>query len=575
MSGISGIRFNTNQVTYNPKPKTEGGLSIQKTVPVSTIKADINATKTGETSYAKYRGEGLSKENIIEILKKADPKAKVEEIGLKIDALETKYNAKISGLKSDLIGIPKPSQALTPPPKISSISSQSVVESSTIQTLKKVSEHQVLNLEKGNTSVTESSRSIVLKDSGSAFAPERLNAKSTLVIVGHGSPDGSSVGGLNPKQLAQRIKKEGITQLAVLDLKSCYSDGFKTALDGELKAAGIQVGETKTYSVEIAISRDTGKALQGSGLGQMKGHDGILGKLSEIQIMRIACECFVSPDIVNLHSESKLFVTEENKDKLAAAMLKNIESEINDKGSSDYDINCIAIDLKIPKEIVIKVKDNLLAKKELGNGIEAGDMSVLANETLNIVSSKIKKTESYIPSARLLLEDKGKDEMAFERNDYELEDVEGGGVCCHDYALSHPSAPKELDEFIRRAEDKTIAVCFLNGKVAHSAIFRKRSEDDKKPFIQSVPGGGSGRSPIFRTSIETLESKYKIVLIYDPKIKDSITQSDWNDAIRDSVTVVAQKESQTLSSSSSLHGGGAVGAVDGSGKTIESVTSST
>jgi len=116
---MSGIRFNpaNTMLSYTPKPKTEGAISIQKTIPLTDIKRDIKTDiKSGDSkNYDRYRGEGLSKDNIIKILEKADPQSKVEEISSRIDELETKYNSKISGLKADLIGIPKPSQSLDTP----------------------------------------------------------------------------------------------------------------------------------------------------------------------------------------------------------------------------------------------------------------------------------------------------------------------------------------------------------------------------------------------------------------------------------------------------------------------------
>lgn len=164
--------------------------------------------------------------------------------------------------------------------EVSTITNDMLVQSR--QNLRPVSQHQVLNLEKTDTAVTESSRSIILKDHGSAFAPERLTAKSTLEIVGHGSPDGASIGGLSPKLLALRLKSEGIRQLAVLDLKSCYSDSFKISLEGELKLAGIQVGEIRTYTGQIAISRETGKALMGQSVKAIQEHDGLLGDIKKL-----------------------------------------------------------------------------------------------------------------------------------------------------------------------------------------------------------------------------------------------------------------------------------------------------
>lgn len=151
------------------------------------------------------------------------------------------------------------------------------------QNLKPVSQHQVLNLHDAHESdasrntVVESGRSVKLKQGGSPFGVGIvLKPGATVEVLGHGSPDGKTIGGKTPQQLAKQLKAGGATQLAVLDLKSCHSEAFKAELQQCLASEGIQVGQIKTYQGSIAVSRATGEVVQGAGLEMMKGHDGTL-----------------------------------------------------------------------------------------------------------------------------------------------------------------------------------------------------------------------------------------------------------------------------------------------------------
>ena len=136
------------------------------------------------------------------------------------------------------------------------------------QNLKPVSQHQVLNLHDAHESdasrntVVESGRSVKLKQGGSPFGVGIvLKPGATIEVLGHGSPDGKTIGGKTPQQLAKQLKAGGATQLAVLDLKSCHSEAFKAELQQCLASEGIQVGQIKTYQGSIAVDRATGNAL--------------------------------------------------------------------------------------------------------------------------------------------------------------------------------------------------------------------------------------------------------------------------------------------------------------------------
>lgn len=136
------------------------------------------------------------------------------------------------------------------------------------QNLKPVSQHQVLNVHDAHESdtsrstVVESGRSVKLKQGGSPFGVGIvLKPGATVEVLGHGSPDGKTIGGKTPQQLAKQLKAGGATQLAVLDLKSCHSEAFKAELQQCLDSEGIQVGQIKTYQGNIAVDRATGNAL--------------------------------------------------------------------------------------------------------------------------------------------------------------------------------------------------------------------------------------------------------------------------------------------------------------------------
>ena len=160
------------------------------------------------------------------------------------------------------------------------------------QKLKAVSQHQVLNLNQVGESdtsrktVVESGRSVKLKQGGTQFGTGiPLQAGGALDVVGHGSPDGKTVGGLTAPQLAKKLKSGGVTELAVIDLKSCYSSSFKTELQQCLSNEGIQVGEIKSYEGTIAVSRETGTVLQGEEISTVR-HDGELPLTKEQVIIR-------------------------------------------------------------------------------------------------------------------------------------------------------------------------------------------------------------------------------------------------------------------------------------------------
>ncbi len=136
------------------------------------------------------------------------------------------------------------------------------------QNLKPVSQHQVFNVhdkhesDASRSTVVESGRSVKLKQGGSPFGVGIvLKPGATVEVLGHGSPDGRTIGGKTPQQLAKQLKAGGATQLAVLDLKSCHSEAFKAELEQCLASEGIQVGQIKTYQGSIAVDRATGNAL--------------------------------------------------------------------------------------------------------------------------------------------------------------------------------------------------------------------------------------------------------------------------------------------------------------------------
>lgn len=157
-----------------------------------------------------------------------------------------------------------------------------------LNSLRPASQHQVLTLTEevsdlndavSNDQYRSASQSGISSKGkvGSTFGRSTpLKPGGTVDVVGHGSADGKTVGGKTPQQLAKLLKDGGATQLAVLDLKSCHSDAFKVELEQCLKDVGIKVGEIKTYKGNVAISRATGEVMQGDGVEEMDGHDGIL-----------------------------------------------------------------------------------------------------------------------------------------------------------------------------------------------------------------------------------------------------------------------------------------------------------
>lgn len=155
--------------------------------------------------------------------------------------------------------------------------------------LRKVSENPVLTLveqgesDSSRTTAVESGRSVRLAKGGVAFDKDLLPSKNgTLDIVGHGSADGSLVGGKTPAQLAKFIKDSGITQLRTLNLKSCHSEPFARALSEEIDklnqaGANIQIGEITGSTEAIVIDRLSGQSIPLSQVDNSVLHDGALG----------------------------------------------------------------------------------------------------------------------------------------------------------------------------------------------------------------------------------------------------------------------------------------------------------
>lgn len=164
------------------------------------------------------------------------------------------------------------------------------------QNLRPVSQHQVLNVhEEGESdsqrsTVVESGRSVKLGQGGSPFGVGMpLKAGGTLDIVGHGSPDGRTIGGKTAKQLARHIQESGVTHLASINLKSCHSQAFAQALSREIdvlnqNGANLNIEKITGASSRIAIDRATGNTLtelQVSQAGLSVNHDGLLGYTPE------------------------------------------------------------------------------------------------------------------------------------------------------------------------------------------------------------------------------------------------------------------------------------------------------
>lgn len=408
-------------------------------------------------------------------------------------------------------------QSLLEPPALQSeFSSVSAPqESSSAQgqpNLKQVSQHQVLNLQKGDSSVTESSRSVVLGDEGSAFMPELLTSKGKLDILGHGSPDGSTIGGLNAEQLAKKLKSSGITQLAVLDLKSCHSDKFKTELEGALKAAGITVGEIKTYPGPVAINHTNGQVMQGDGLAQMPGHDGVLGRLSDKRIGMIA----------------KAY----------------IESQLSGK-IANKDIPEVA------KRLTLEIEENILAKKPPLDGIDSITDCPSTQKAIAQIKKDLNIIEPVVPSspartkgavaargadlddimkAKIVLET----EVGLPEGTYKIIALKQGGIC-HAFAFGDRNeAPPSFEDLATRTPpNTTIAVCFKDGNVAHTARFEPTAKGDKQ-WIQSIRDSQWGLAPVFISTEAGLREAYsQHVLIHGPE-HPPITPEAWEQALAQS-----------------------------------------
>lgn len=443
--------------------------------------------------------------------------------------------------------------------------------------LKKVSQHQVLNLgaQSSGTTTKESSlsRKLGSEVGGVSFDKDIFPASGgTLDIVGHS--DGTSIEGQNPKQLAAFLKSalpEG-TQLKQLNLVSCHSEQFMADLKTELEHAGVSVETISGARGRVAVDRATGQMLDEAQVGdleQVKGHDGGLGGLTKDQKEAIQktllAKGFNQSDISYVKENfgkigHKKPPTEKLKEAFAIAdkLIEDSTSpdKLEDKTKNIFNVNYVLPQL-IPgfermsgpeqkaasevdgkyekgKQLVESIENNLLADKDpldgLGLDPDNKKTQLLISEICTHQKKAIPEPFKGKIQARIAQEKQLKiaeiskailfDLMKYSPNDVAVEDVDASKtILCHEFAFQEQTgkAPTSAEEVIRRAKGKRIAVCFGNhGKVDHTARLTQTDQGDDKEWVQALQNNAYG-TVFFRTNFATLTTKSDgNVIIYDP-----------------------------------------------------------
>jgi len=187
-----------------------------------------------------------------------------------------------------------------PPPKVAASVSRGVQASGFLNeirgfnkdSLKKVSQNQVLNLGEisSGTTTKESSNSRKLGSEVGGVSMETAwslpGPEGSIDIVGHSSEGGTKIEGKSPQQLAQLLKEQyGLQKIKTINLVSCESEQFKTAFKQALADLGVEVGNVEGTKGRVAVDRATGTVLDEAVVGDLDkigGHDGSLGMLDDV-----------------------------------------------------------------------------------------------------------------------------------------------------------------------------------------------------------------------------------------------------------------------------------------------------
>ncbi|MFN8673143.1 MAG: hypothetical protein U0457_13825 [Candidatus Sericytochromatia bacterium] len=182
----------------------------------------------------------------------------------------------------------------------------------------------------------------------------------------------------------------------------------------------------------------------------------------------------------------------------------------------------MATNLRVPESVINKIYNNIDQKLDPSSGVMSlRPFSTMqkkkAEEFLKNISDDIKITIKDLHECK---ESIIQGELGISPDQYKLEGLEH---ClkvknCHHYALGQDTKPSSLDDLIRRAGNKTIAICFKGGEVAHTAVFNTQGGNSEMPWIQALPNNIGGSSvPIFRVSKDGLNQAYNNqVLVYNP-----------------------------------------------------------
>lgn len=394
--------------------------------------------------------------------------------------------------------VPKLPPPITPSPKVSSVTPKSGSTAITPdmlvqarQSLRPVSQHQVLNLGDVSTGSTTKESTVSRKlgkdvggvplDRGRLPGPD-----GSIDIVGHSSDGGMKIEGKNPQQLAKLLKDQfGLQKIKTINLVSCGSEQFKDAFRQALSDLGVEVSEVTAPKGSVAVDRASGQMLDEAVVGDLSkigGHDGALG-LTKLSVRRLD----------ELSRKVAAAVTQETGKDTSPDLVKSIVDLHESLLLGYFDSQLDADKLGHYKKIAEKIKDSI------------------DTDTL-----KIKQHINKVVNL-------GLDEH-IEVNFQEI--ILGEEFSCHQFAYDKKSVGHYEPDWvavIEKAQETGVkfAACFNSGGIAHSAFFNP----EKQVWVHALAMEGEGTA-IFTTK----EIKgYAKVLVYDPTVPAGRIQfiNDW------------------------------------------------
>lgn len=340
--------------------------------------------------------------------------------------------------------------------------------------------------------------SVIAQDGLSA-----LGEHDKLTIVGHGNTD--TFGGMKPEELAVHLKESGVKTLGKISLKGCNSDQYAQKLFTALQAEGIQIGSITGRTAQVAVAQ-SGRTLVEHGdqmLHQVQGSkvevskDGVKSvyeghSIENVQSKSAEIASMGHSGILGLDSKDyeKIIITlknatpsytvsEDSIRRIASNIEKNNGEFISSIGKGKGPAHSEAI----AAEIIANYKSKLTLPSSTSTTMETTDRAPRIDPKIDSVERKLflQVQPSDARDGDLLenMSRKEFEELNQPGGKFIAVDVKkvllGKIITCHVYAyeiMDNPEYKPDCQAVLDRADTtgKPYAVCFLEGKVAHSAF---------------------------------------------------------------------------------------------------------